>query len=102
MSDTKMIKVTQIKTWNHLKSNRVALHQKIYFSPTDKTLKASRHTVAASAAKPRHYTVRRGDTLHSIAQRFDVEPNDLFRWNKLSSKKHLRPGDKVSLFAKNG
>jgi membrane-bound lytic murein transglycosylase D len=96
------VKVTQIKTWNHLKSNRVALHQKIYFSPSDKTLKASRHTVAASAAKPRHYTVRRGDTLSSIAQRFDVEPNDLFRWNKLSSKKHLRPGDKVSLFAKNG
>ena len=96
------VKVAQIKAWNHLKSNRVALHQKIYFSPVDKTLKASRHTVATNAAKPRHYTVRRGDTLFSIAQRFDIELDDLLRWNKLSSKKHLRPGDTVSIFAKNG
>ena len=95
------VKVTQIKAWNHLKSNRVALHQKIYLSPADKTLKSSRRAVAVSATKPRRYTVRRGDTLFSIAQRFDVELDDLLRWNKLSSRKHLHPGDKVSIFAKN-
>ena len=96
------VKVTQIKAWNHFKSNRVALHQKIYLSAAGKTLKSSHRAVAVSAAKPKRYTVRRGDTLFSIAQRFDVELDDLLRWNKLSSKKHLHPGDKVSIFAKNG
>ena len=49
------------------------------------------------------YTVRRGDTLYSIAQRFAVDLDDLLRWNKLSAKKRLQPGDKVTIvLAKNG
>ena len=32
-----------------------------------------------------HYTVRKGDTLFSIAKRYKVEQDDLRRWNKLGS-----------------
>jgi len=47
-------------------------------------------------AQPARYSIKRGDTLHAIAQRFDVSLADLKAWNpvfKKSSK--LRPGQTV-------
>lgn len=41
------------------------------------------------------YTVRRGDTLGSIAQRFGVSISDLCAWNGISSRKTLYPGDRL-------
>lgn len=38
-----------------------------------------------SAAHPQRYTVRRGDTLVMVADRFNVSVEDLRRWNRLSS-----------------
>lgn len=103
------LKAEQIKSWNHLDSNRLALNQKLRLSPLEKTISKS---IAGASAKPvrvtaltkitskrKQYTVRRGDTLYSIAQRFDVALDDLRRWNKLSTGARLHPGDKVTILA---
>ncbi len=95
----------QLKKWNQLKSARLKTHQKLYVSApaaAEKSVKASNKTKTAAANRktPQRYTVRRGDTLHSIAQHFDVELADLLRWNKLSSRKPLRPGVRVIVSAK--
>jgi membrane-bound lytic murein transglycosylase D len=45
----------------------------------------------ASAGTPQRYTVRRGDTLGTIADRFNVSLDDLRRWNSLSSST-VKPG----------
>jgi membrane-bound lytic murein transglycosylase D len=45
----------------------------------------------------RYYTVRRGDTMDSIAKRFNVAANDIQRWNNISGKRGLTPGNKVTL-----
>ncbi len=42
-------------------------------------------TVTASAAHPQRYTMRRGDTLVTVADRFNVSVEELRRWNHLSS-----------------
>ena len=103
------VKAEQIKTWNNLKSNRLALNQKLNLGPVEKAAvrdtvvsskvaaKASRTGVAKKSPVNKQYTVRRGDTLYSIAQRFAVDLDDLLRWNKLSSKKPLLPGSKVTI-----
>ena len=103
------VKAEQIKTWNNLKSNRLALNQKLNLGPVEKAAvpdtvvsskvaaKASRTGVAKKSPVNKQYTVRRGDTLYSIAQRFAVDLDDLLRWNKLSSKKTLLPGSKVTI-----
>ncbi|GAO37424.1 lytic transglycosylase [Sulfuricella sp. T08] len=54
---------------------------------------------AANSAKrsQRYYTVRRGDTMASIAKQFNVATNDIQRWNNISGKRGLTPGDKVTL-----
>ena len=109
------VKTEQIKTWNNLKSNRLARNQKLNLGPVEKAAvrdtvvsskvaaKASRTGVAKKSPVNKQYTVRRGDTLYSIAQRFAVDLDDLLRWNKLSSKNRLLPGSKVTIvLAKNG
>lgn len=42
-------------------------------------------TVAAAASRPSRYTVRRGDSLITVADRFGVSVEELRRWNHLSS-----------------
>jgi membrane-bound lytic murein transglycosylase D len=107
------VKPEQIKAWNHLRSNRLALNQKLRLGhgvktdakPTKvaSTSTTKRAGSAKTPSKQKQYTVRRGDTLYSIAQRFDVDLDDLRRWNKLSHKARLHPGDKVTiLLARNG
>ena len=43
-------------------------------------------TVTANGAHPQRYTVRRGDTLVTVADRFNVSVEELRRWNKLSAR----------------
>jgi membrane-bound lytic murein transglycosylase D len=45
----------------------------------------------ASGVNPLHYTVRRGDTLVTVADRFSVSVEQLRRWNHLSSNA-VKPG----------
>jgi membrane-bound lytic murein transglycosylase D len=44
------------------------------------------------------YTVRKGDSLYLIANRFRVSINDIARWNKLDKSKILRPGQKLTMY----
>ena len=56
--------------------------------------------LTACASKPfswntNDYTVRSGDTLYSIAWRFELNPEDLARWNKLSNSSLIHPGQRL-------
>lgn len=44
------------------------------------------------------YTVRSGDSLYTIAQRFRVTINQLKRWNDLGGKKYLQPGQRLTMY----
>jgi membrane-bound lytic murein transglycosylase D len=100
------VSAQQIKALNHLKSNHLAMGQKLVLGkePPARKLAAAtkpgKHAQAKVARKPSaqtQYTVRRGDTLHSIAKRYNVAANDIQRWNNLSGKRPLNPGLKVTL-----
>jgi lipoprotein NlpD len=41
------------------------------------------------------YTVKRGDTLYSISWRYEIDHEDLARWNQLSSPYIIHPGDRL-------
>lgn len=44
------------------------------------------------------YTIRSGESLAVVANKFKVSVNDIREWNpKVSSKKYVQPGDKVTL-----
>ena len=44
------------------------------------------------------YRVRKGDSLAKIANKFSVSINSLIAWNKLSKKKYLQPGQKLTIY----
>jgi membrane-bound lytic murein transglycosylase D len=57
--------------------------------------------VASSpAAKDRkiRYTVRRGDSLYRIAQKFRVSVAQIQGWNNLDKKKYLQPGQTLTMY----
>ena len=111
------VSATQIKALNNLRSNRLSNGQKLVIR--QETLAKRKlaevktkpvRQAATSKAKPvkmaaankakhsqRYYTVRRGDTVASIAKQFNVATNDIQRWNNISGKRGLTPGDKVTL-----
>ncbi|HYS44449.1 MAG TPA: LysM peptidoglycan-binding domain-containing protein, partial [Geobacteraceae bacterium] len=43
----------------------------------------------------KYYTVKRGDTLASLAKRFNVSAKFLAAWNKLKERVALRPGRRI-------
>lgn len=44
------------------------------------------------------YTVRRGDSLYRIANRFRITVADLVRWNNINRDKILRPGQTLTMY----
>ena len=45
-----------------------------------------------------NYTVRRGDSLARISQKFKVSINQLKDWNQLDTKKYLQPGQRLVMY----
>ncbi len=43
------------------------------------------------------YTVKRGDSLSRIADKFNLKVSDITEWNDLSAKRYLQPGQKLTL-----
>lgn len=56
----------------------------------------ARHGSQEKPAQEKQYVIRRGDTLYSIAQRFNVSPSDLKRWNR-SASRPLQPGGRMRI-----
>ena len=46
------------------------------------------------------YTVRRGDNLSTIAERYGTSASALRKWNKLYSKRFIYPGQKLTIWTK--
>jgi membrane-bound lytic murein transglycosylase D len=91
------VSVKQILAANSLRNSKVKAGQLLNIELADTNeLSRSKKTASKSKASERKktYTVKRGDTLHSIAEKFDVAVADLKRWNKKSSS-HIKPGAKL-------
>lgn len=51
----------------------------------------------ASRKAPQTYTVKRGDTLYSIASRYGLDYRDVARWNGIGRGYVIQPGQKLKL-----
>ncbi len=51
-----------------------------------------------STTRKLNYTVRRGDSLYLIAQKFRVTVNQIARWNGIDTNKILRPGQRLTMY----
>lgn len=87
----------QLMAFNHLKNSRLHTGQILLLSAAPaEQLALSNKPPKRSAQKSAHYVVKRGDTLDSIARKFDVARDDLQRWNKINGS-HIMPGHIITV-----
>ncbi len=94
------LSVAELKTLNRLDDEAIKLGQTL-------TVKGSASSAVASAkpvSKPepretrKEYVVQKGDTLFSIARKFNIDHDDLKKWNQTKSLARLQPGFKLTLW----
>lgn len=87
------VSVKDIMATNSLKTSHVKVDQVLRI---DRGQIVTSKTGKTKNSKVQTYIVKRGDTLHSIAQKFDVAVADLKRWNKIH-KSNIQPGNKLTI-----
>lgn len=80
--------VSDLIVANNITGNNIRIGQLLNVA-TSKTNKV------ANPIRNVSYTVRKGDTLNTIAQRFNVDVNDIRRWNR--NTRTVTPGQKLKL-----
>lgn len=68
-------------------------------SPPIETIQSTPTRIAVAEAPPASYTVRPGDTISSVANRFGLRTVDVLDWNGLSWRSVIYPGQTLSLTA---
>jgi membrane-bound lytic murein transglycosylase D len=62
---------------------------------TSKALVPTPSKQGADKVVAKYYTIKRGDTLTSIARRFNISSQTIVSWNNLKHKATLQPGKKI-------
>jgi membrane-bound lytic murein transglycosylase D len=97
------LKPEDVAELNHLKMT-AKLRGKVLILPAraDSVPAASetRHVASGESRKAakafvKYYTVRHGDTLHTVAKRFNISARILAAWNHLKSRTSLSPGKRI-------
>lgn len=90
------VSVSSIKRWNGLRSNRLRIGQRLTIHPR-KSIASSSSSTNNSNSTDRTYTVKNGDSLWSISQKFPgVSVDNLKKWNDIGGTK-LKPGMKLKV-----
>jgi membrane-bound lytic murein transglycosylase D len=87
------VSVKQLSKWNNLAAGTT-------IKPGQRLTIRKPHnpTQASNTVRPVNYTVRKGDSLSLISQKFNVSVNDLKEWNSLEKQKYLKPGQRLKLY----
>ncbi len=111
------VTIDQLKEWNNLGKSTVYVGQKLRVSDPsqntlasnlpDTTVKSSSAKVTgtekASNTKNIIYTVQAGDTLWSIAQKYEgVTVEQIRQWNNMSKSSNLKVGQKIKVILPGG
>jgi membrane-bound lytic murein transglycosylase D len=92
------VSVNQLKQWNNMKSDRLSIGQKlvVYSSGAPMAQAGNDKPVERSTTQITH-TVKKGETLGKIAQKYKCTVTDLKRWNKLKST-NIQVGQKLKVY----
>lgn len=96
------VSVAEIKVWNELEDNNVRLGSTIIVSKSEIVVndsKSSNKENSASNQKEEEvklYYVKQGDSLFSIAKKYNVTASDIKKWNGIKNER-LKPGMKLKI-----
>lgn len=93
------VNIKDIQRWNGLgPDDPIKLGQKLNIWTDKADVKAPQTKVAAATSKKVGYTVKNGDSLIAIAGKFNVEIDDILRWNQVNPRALLQPGQRLTLY----
>lgn len=99
------VTVSQLKQWNGLRSNNLRIGQRLTIYPKNPMAKTTQNSNKSTQSKganaengqTQYYTVQPGDSLWSIAQKFQgVSVEKLKAWNGIRGN-NLKPGMKLKM-----
>ena len=107
------VTIDELVSWNSLETNNLLTGQKLRINPPDtgSNTKAANSEISKKAVvdttkadqKMVYYTVKSGDTLWSISQKYSgVTIDQLKEWNKLSGTAGLKVGQKLKVILPQG
>jgi membrane-bound lytic murein transglycosylase D len=90
------VPVRSIAKWNGMAPGDplVPGRKLVIWSKADKKLNHKSREVIRKVT----YKVRSGDSLFKIADKFNVRVSDIRKWNRISKKKYLKPGETLVLY----
>jgi len=98
------VSVSSLKRWNNLKSNNLRIGQRIYVYPR-KLNETTKVQTAQNTKKEKPkgpfitYTVKSGDSLWLIAQKYsNVSVQNIKDWNDIWKVKSLKPGTELKIY----
>lgn len=99
------VSVSSLRKWNRKHhSSRIRPGQKIVVwlkGPTPQnTPKVAKAPPAKGRGEEIWYTVKTGDSLWEIAREFDVTVAQLSRWNRIDTRRPIRPGLRLRIYKK--
>ena len=99
ISKTYNVSVRTLARWNGIAPiDKLSVGQKLVIWTESKLSRTAGiwHTRPASDLQALRYTVRKGDSLYRIANKFNITVADIKRWNQVG--KYLQPGQKLKLY----
>lgn len=90
------LSTAQLASWNNLNTKAVlSIGQPLRLAPLPESVAKEE----AKALQQIGYRVKSGDSLHTIANRYDVKVADIRQWNNLSGSESLiKPGQQLKIF----
>ncbi|MFT3931264.1 MAG: LysM peptidoglycan-binding domain-containing protein [Spongiibacteraceae bacterium] len=97
------VSIKDIQRWNGLgPDDPIKLGQKLNIWTDEVGSKPAKIAAADSskngATKKVGYTIQNGDSLTAIAGKFNIEVEDILRWNQVNPRALLQPGQRLTLF----
>ena len=90
------VSVRKLASWNGMApGDPLRVGQKLVLWTNDASQNSAH---PGSQRRAVHYTVRKGESLSRISSRFKVRVADVRRWNGLSKKGYLQPGQHLKLY----
>ncbi len=84
--------VANLKKWNSLKRSRIHIGDRLFVSSP------ASPTPSAPSGDGKIHIVRKGEFPGLIAQAYSVPLDDLLRWNNLTKKSTIRPGQRLAVY----
>lgn len=92
------VSVSQIKRWNGIRGNTIRAGQNLTIYPRKNAQNIASNSNSENKSSEQTYTVRNGDSLWSISQKFPgVSVQNIKKWNDISGTK-IKPGTKLKIY----